>query len=493
MKKNLVLLLFPIAFFISSCHKIETLKKDADVVIFAAAPIDTLTNTSVNIAGVNWADGRDNFQDGWVIPSRLSASDTYSDVQIKSDPILSGFIQDGVNTVRLPINPPSVSQSWWNSYRGAIDKALGKGMKVILCCWESNSSKDGRVDDINLFWGMWQKVIDQYGKNSKVYFEVFNEPHGYNLTDLETLYVSFLDKYPTIPKNRILLSGTGYSENVTKIGADSRFNGCLLAIHDYSFFVNNNIKTAAAWETRFRANIGPYAKRTVMTEFGSPMTTQKNYVNAINSDGEKAYIQGVTNVFHLDSISSVYWPGLRDNDSYSLYNFNGTSLVLNNASGLSRLRYGWGMGNGGTDIFYPDAFYRIINRNSSLSLDVNGASTDSGATLIQWYPNGGNNQQWVITDNGGGYFKILNKNSNLSLDVKGNSTADTATIVQTPWTGENHQQWQIDKLGSDYHTVTNRNSLKALGISGASKDAGSKVAQSAVDGKPNQQWLIFQQ
>ncbi|MET4083885.1 endoglucanase [Pedobacter sp. UYP30] len=500
MKKNIVIFLFPVAFFLANCQKTAVVKNDDSTPTLPTTPpppppasVDTLANGAVKMAGANWADGRDNFQDGWVIPSKLSASDTYSDVQLKADPILSGFIQDGINTIRLPINPPSVSESWWNSYKGAIDKALSKGMKVILCCWESNSSKDGRVDDGNLFWGMWQKVINDYGKNPRVYFEVFNEPHGYNLVDLEDLYSNFLLKYPTIAKNRILLSGTGYSEDVTKIGADSRFNGCLLAIHDYSFFVNNSIKTAAAWETRLRSKIGAYSKRTVMTEFGSPMTAGKNYIDAIKDDGEKAFIQGVTNVFHLDSVSSIYWPGLRDNDRYSLYNFNGTSMVSTNASGLNRMKYGWGVGNGGTDVFYPDAFYRILNRNSNLSLDVNGGSKDSGAALIQWYPNGGDNQQWVITDNGSGYFKILNKNSNLSLDVKGSSTADTASIVQMPWAGENHQQWQIDKLGSDYYTVKNRNSLKALGILGASKDAGSKIAQSAVAGKPNQQWLILQQ
>ena len=83
--------------------------------------------------GVNWADARDNYVDGWVIPTGLTAADSYSTVRSKADGILAGFQNLlGANTVRLPINPQSVNSAWWASYRGAVDSALGLGMKVIL-------------------------------------------------------------------------------------------------------------------------------------------------------------------------------------------------------------------------------------------------------------------------------------------------------------------------------------------------------------------------
>ena len=102
---------------------------------------------AAGIAGVNWADGRDNFVDGWVIPSGLTAGDNYTTVSAKANAILTGFQNNmpGVNTVRLPINPPSVSDSWWGAYTGAIDRALSKNMKVILACWESASSHNGTI------------------------------------------------------------------------------------------------------------------------------------------------------------------------------------------------------------------------------------------------------------------------------------------------------------------------------------------------------------
>src|SRR3954464_10065148 len=90
--------------------------------------------------GVNWADARDNYVDGWVIPTGLSASDSYSTVRGKADGILAGFQNLlGANTVRLPVNPQSVNSAWWASYRGAVDSALAHGMKVILSYWEADT------------------------------------------------------------------------------------------------------------------------------------------------------------------------------------------------------------------------------------------------------------------------------------------------------------------------------------------------------------------
>src|SRR5262245_22673318 len=90
--------------------------------VVLAGDADAATNS---FRGVNWADARDNYVDGWVIPTGLTASDSYATVKTKADGILSGFQSLlGANTVRLPINPQSVNSSWWGAYRGAVDSAL---------------------------------------------------------------------------------------------------------------------------------------------------------------------------------------------------------------------------------------------------------------------------------------------------------------------------------------------------------------------------------
>ena len=109
--------------------------------------------------GANWADPRDNYAADAVVPSGLAVSDSYRTTYRKADGILAAFHGKlGANTVRLPINPASVGTAWWNSYRGAIDAATDRGFKVILSYWESNTAKDGRVDDAAAWQRMWRTV-----------------------------------------------------------------------------------------------------------------------------------------------------------------------------------------------------------------------------------------------------------------------------------------------------------------------------------------------
>ncbi len=449
---------------------------------------------AAGIAGLNWADARDNFVDGALVLSGTAAGDSYTTIQAKADKIISGFqANTGANTVRLPINPSTVLGSSWNSYNGAIDKALSKGMKVILGCWEANSSKDGKVDDTTQFWNMWQAVVSKYGSNANVYFEVFNEPHGYSQTDLGNLYADWLSRYSSVPKGRVLLGGTGYCQDIRGIGADSRFSGCLLSIHLYDFFYSTPYTTAAGWESAFATNVGSYGSRAVLTEFGAFMNTGVNYNSAIAQDAKKSYLLGITNQCRKAGISSVYWPGLRDGDSYSIEQFDGNTMTTTNASGLGRIKYGWGVGTGGTDAFYSTAYYRIINRNSGQVLDVNGGSTTAGAGIIQYLPNGGNNQQWQVLSTGGGYYKIQNRNSGQVLDVNGASTAAAAGIIQYPYSGGNNQQWQLTGTGGDFFKVVNRNSGQALDVNGASIAAAAGIIQYPYSGGNNQQWEVWQQ
>lgn len=347
MKKSLILLCLIYSF--CGCKKQQagfSPQSEAQTAETKPASLSTLAAGAASIAGVNWADGRDNFQDSWVIPSGLTASDNYSTVQAKTNGILTGFTNNisGVNTIRMPINPPSVSSVWWSAYNGAIDKALSKGFKVILGCWDSSSHNDGKIDDLTAFWTMWQTVVTKYGNNNNIYFEVFNEPYGYSLTDLTSIYAQWLSNYSSVPKGRILLSGTGYSENVTGVGADSRFTSCLLSLHNYAYWAN---RSEPAWETDWKSRYGSYGSRTVVTEFGATMSSGKDYQNGPQSDNEIAYIVASSNVFRNNSIASVYWPGLRDGDSYSLQtrggNGNNITLSTVNASGVFRLRYGWGL------------------------------------------------------------------------------------------------------------------------------------------------------
>ncbi len=293
------------------------------------------------IRGVNWADKRDNFVDDLLVPSGLTSGDSYFVVQTDAQYVIKGFLENvQANTIRLPINYATVSSTWWNGYKGAIDKAIAKGMRVILAYWEGESDKDGMVDNTTEFWAMWSKVVSDYGDNSGVYFEVMNEPYGYSLSELTDLYESWLIEFSNIPHHRILLGGNGYSEDVTGVGADSRFSDCLLSLHNYAFWAE---RSAAEWETDWLQRIGDYASRTVVTEFGSTMTQGKDYNGPEGADNEVDYIQVSTRVFRDLGVQSIYWPGLRDGDWYSIQSLDATTFKMSttNPSGLSWIQYGW--------------------------------------------------------------------------------------------------------------------------------------------------------
>jgi hypothetical protein len=268
----------------------------------------------------------------------------------------------GANAVRMPINEATVS-SYWSTYTGAIDAVLSKGM-VVLCYWDS--AKSNKPSDMNAFWNMWKTVVTKYGGNDNAYFEIFNEPNMYSKADLVSLYSSWLTQFSTVPKNRVILDGTGNAQNVSDIGSATALDGCLLGVHDYSFFGSDTWTSESQWISQFKGEVGSYSDRTVCTEWGGPMipgskngvsygaldysTTPTNYF--------EAYIRGMSSQLRSWNMGSFYWAGLKDGDWYSMTTKSGSgadiTLSVPNQSGLDQLKNSWtsttgsgGAGDGG--------------------------------------------------------------------------------------------------------------------------------------------------
>ncbi|HNY32315.1 MAG TPA: hypothetical protein PKO15_15630 [Fibrobacteria bacterium] len=306
--------------------------------------------TTNQFRGVNWADKRDNFQSGVLYLSGLSSTDTYASASTVADRIIGQFMSKlGTNAVRMPINEATVNQ-FWGTYTGAIDVALSKG-RVVLCYWGKASGAN--PPDMTAWWNMWSTVVAKYGKNPNVYVEVFNEPSGYNKTELLNLYDQWLRKFPTFPRKRTILDGTGLAWGVTDVGSDRRFDTCLLAVHDYTFFAGSDMVTESKWANHIKGYVGAYSDRTVATEWGGPMSTgSKNGVTYQPMDYSKpatnffeAYIRGISQQLRDWRMGSFYWPGLRDDDWYSMTTRTGSGssieLKVSNVSGLARMQYSW--------------------------------------------------------------------------------------------------------------------------------------------------------
>ncbi|OPG14293.1 ricin-type beta-trefoil lectin domain protein [Microbispora sp. GKU 823] len=423
--------------------------------------------------GVNWADPRDNYADDAVIPSGLSASDSYATVKAKADAILTGFQNNlGANTVRLPVNPYSVGTGWWNSYTGAIDAATAKGFKVVLAYWEGPSAKDGRIDDVAAWTSMWNTVTARYGGNGLVYFEPMNEPFGYGQSAWADVAAGWIGDHPSIPKNRIFVSGTGYNDNVTSVCADSRLNGTFLSLHHYGFWGTH---TYNDWVTDFRNRIGSCASRTVVDEMGAPMTTGLNYNDANSTDNFVRYLRADTDTIRSLGMGAIYWPGLRNGDPYTLQTLQGSGVNLTlstpNSSGVDRIRYAWGSGSGGASV--------LRGVPSNRCLDVPGSSQANGTQVTIYDCNGGANQQWTATASG-----ELRVYGNKCLDAYGQGTSPGTVVDVWDCNGGANQQWTLNSNG----TVTGRQSGLCLDVNQARTANGTPVILWTCNGGANQQW-----
>ncbi len=82
-----------------------------------------------------------------------------------------------------------------------------------------------------------------------------------------------------------------------------------------------------------------------------------------------------------------------------------------------------------------------------LCMEVQYASTDTGAAISQYKYIGGNNQKWAVLPVGNGLSRIMSKDTGLFLDIKKDEKTGKTVLVQNPYTGGKTQQWKIEKKG----------------------------------------------
>jgi len=330
-----------------TCEDIMNLLKTAALAAFLTVNSFAITN---QFRGTNWADKRDNFVSDVLVLSGMSLNMTYESAYALSDRVMGQFVEVlGINSLRIPINEPTASTAW-GYYKGIIDGILAHGRVVIGYWGPAQPAGPKNMDD---WWKMWDTVVKQYGNDPDAYFEIFNEPHMYTKDELRNLYATWLERYPDVARDHILLDGTGLAWNVPEIADDPRFDGCLFAVHEYTFW-NMGITTEEGWKNSFKGKVGKYADRTVCTEWGGAMGPgDKNGVHYEKMDYNDpnptnyfmAYIRGISEQLREWEMGSFYWVGLRDGDWYSMVTRSGegadTKLEIVNQSGVDRMQYSW--------------------------------------------------------------------------------------------------------------------------------------------------------
>ncbi|MGB3437392.1 MAG: RICIN domain-containing protein [Actinophytocola sp.] len=457
--------------------------------VVPASPAHAATS---QFRGMNWAVLGDNFSTGTLVVQGLSQSDSNATVRAKANALYDDMAATmGVNTVRLPINTHTVANTnWWNAYRGAIDAATERGFKVILAYWEDGAASGGRITNLAAWNTMWSSVTDTYGSNGNVYFEPMNEPHGYTSAEWRNVAANWLGYHTSAVPGRVLIGGTGYSQDLRDICNDSRFSSTLLSFHHYAFFYD--AMTYDAFRTHIQTRLGNCASRAVATEFGAPMSTGLNYGEANSTDNFVRHIRAMAQVLRDNQMGGTYWPaiggkptGSSGYDHYSMYAMSGSGtnleLSVRNPSGADRIRYAWG------DTISGGTMYRLTVRHSGKAMDVQQPNTDNGARVGQYTYGGNAWQQWQFQDAGSGYWRIISRHSGKCLDVLSASTADGAELAQYTCGSGTNQQFQMVTNGS-YFQLRARHSGKCVDVPSASTADGVILKQYPCNTGTNQQW-----
>jgi hypothetical protein len=140
--------------------------------------------------------------------------------------------------------------------------------------------------------------------------------------------------------------------------------------------------------------------------------------------------------------------------------------------------------------------YRIVSKNFSKCLKVEGNSIFDGAKIVQADSDvaSDGNGAWKIETVSGGFFKIVAKNSGKCLKIEGNDSKDGAKIVQADSDvgSDGNGAWKIEAVGGGFFRIVAKNSSKCLKVEGNDSKDGAKIEQadSDVNSDGNGAWKI---
>ncbi len=132
--------------------------------------------------------------------------------------------------------------------------------------------------------------------------------------------------------------------------------------------------------------------------------------------------------------------------------------------------------------------YNLENRNSGKYVDVDGGFTNDGANIIQWTPNGGQNQQWQLDEVESGYYNLIASHSEKCMTIANSGTSDGDNVEQLTCNDTFlQQQFSLIDLGNTYYQIQNRNSGKCLAIENGSTLDGASLVQMTCNSSLNDQ------
>ncbi|MBO0780088.1 MAG: RICIN domain-containing protein [Ktedonobacteraceae bacterium] len=138
--------------------------------------------------------------------------------------------------------------------------------------------------------------------------------------------------------------------------------------------------------------------------------------------------------------------------------------------------------------------YKLVNRNSGQTLDVQGSSTTQGAALVQEPANGASSQSWQYKPDGGGLYSLLNQNSGFAAAISGASTNPGTPVIQWTDNGGWNGEWQLAPVGDGYYKIVSgwENRAQVMDVDGGSTTAGAAIVENTWNGSASQEWQLVQ-
>ena len=139
----------------------------------------------------------------------------------------------------------------------------------------------------------------------------------------------------------------------------------------------------------------------------------------------------------------------------------------------------------------PDGTYTFGSKlNTSMKMDVSGASRSNYGNVQIWAGNGTNAQKWKVTHDSNGYVTLTSVNSGKVLDVNGGVSANGTNVQQYDSNGTYAQKWIAVKNSDGSYTFQSALAEnKVLDVSGASTSNGANVQLYTANGTNAQKWV----
>lgn len=139
----------------------------------------------------------------------------------------------------------------------------------------------------------------------------------------------------------------------------------------------------------------------------------------------------------------------------------------------------------------PDGTYTFGSKlNTSMKMDVSGASRSNYGNVQIWAGNGTNAQKWKVTHDSNGYVTLTSVNSGKVLDVNGGVSASGTNLQQYDSNGTYAQKWIAVKNSDGSYTLQSALAENAvLDVNCGSSANGTNVQLYTSNGTNAQKWV----